>query len=49
LNPDDPIEYEDYEKYTTFKNKNVVDVLMYSDKVIDAILEYVNIPDIKQA
>lgn len=49
LNPEDPVEYEDYEKYTTFKNKNVVEVLSYSDKLIDAILEYVNVPDIKQA
>ena len=49
LNPDDLIEYEDYEKYSTFKNKNVLDVLHYCDKFIDSILEYVNVPDIKQA
>jgi hypothetical protein len=49
LNPEDPIEYEDYEKYNTFKNKNVIDVLSYSDKFVDAVLEYVNVPDIKQA
>jgi hypothetical protein len=49
LNPDDPIEYEDYEKYNTFKNKTVADVVSYSDKFIDAVLEYVNVPDIKQA
>ncbi len=49
MNPDDIIEYADYEKYHTFENQTVLDVLLYTKKFVDEALNYINVPDLKQA
>ena len=48
MNPDDIIEYADYEEHRIFDNQSVIDVLSFADKFIEEVLEFINVPDIKQ-
>ncbi len=48
LNPDDIIEYADYERYRIFEDQTIIDILVYAQKFIDEVLDYINVPDIKK-
>lgn len=47
LNPDDLIEYADYEEYPTYANWTVLNALKNMLEYIDESLDFINIPNIK--
>jgi hypothetical protein len=49
LNPGDPIEYADYEKYATFQGTTVIDALKFMKKFVGEALEVIKVPEIKKA
>ena len=48
LNPDDLIQYAEYEEYSTYENWSVINALMNMQEFIDEALELINIPNLKQ-
>ncbi|MBN2039576.1 MAG: hypothetical protein JW864_06020 [Spirochaetes bacterium] len=48
LNPDDMIQYAEYEEYSTYENWSVINALINMLEFINEALELINIPNLKQ-
>jgi len=49
LNPEDKIEYADYESSRMFEGKTVLEALKYMKEFLGEALQVINVPDIKKA
>ncbi len=49
LNPDEPVVYADYEKYSTFQGATVINSLKYAKKFVSEALDVIKVPEIKKS